>query len=99
MYEHTKSQIEVNMRKPNYDKYPSTKITGMIAQGWDTIITILKEKMNGKKVLAIDMYTGVYEESFLRKSNQRARFNETGTRNSRNDRTLHDRRCTVWVRD
>lgn len=65
MYEHTKSQIEVNMRKPNYDKYPSTKITGMIAQGWDSIITILKEKMNGKKVLAIDMYTGVYEEEVM----------------------------------
>ena len=53
------------MRKANYDKYPSTKITGMLVQGWDTIIPILKEKMNGKKVLAVDMYTGVYEEEVM----------------------------------
>lgn len=53
------------MRKANYDKYPSTKLTGMLVQGWNPILSILKEKMNGEKVLAVDLYTGVYEEEVL----------------------------------
>ena len=34
------------MRKANYDKFPSTKLTGMLVQGWDIIISMLKEKMD-----------------------------------------------------
>ena len=35
------------MRKANYDKFPSTKLTGMLVQGWDSIISMLKKKMAG----------------------------------------------------
>jgi hypothetical protein len=33
------------MRKPNYDKFPSTKFEGTIVQGWDAIKTQLQEVM------------------------------------------------------
>lgn len=46
------------MRKANYDKFPSTKLTGMLVQGWDSIISMLKKKMDARKVLAVDLYTG-----------------------------------------
>ena len=45
------------MRKANYDKFPSTKLTGMLVQGWDSIISMLKKKMDARKVLAVDLYT------------------------------------------
>lgn len=53
------------MRKANYDKFPSTKLTGMLVQGWDAIISVLKNQMDARKVLAVDLYTGVYEEEVL----------------------------------
>ena len=31
------------MRKANYDKFPSTKISGTIVQGWEAIVSLLKE--------------------------------------------------------
>ena len=37
------------MRKANYDKFPSTKLTGMLVQGWDSIISMLKKKMDARK--------------------------------------------------
>ncbi|MFA6830968.1 MAG: class I mannose-6-phosphate isomerase [Bacteroidaceae bacterium] len=49
------------MRQANYDKFPSTKLKGILAQGWDAIISELKEKMN-TNVLAVELYTGVHEE-------------------------------------
>ena len=52
------------MRKANYDKFPSTKLTGMLVQGWDLSFYV-KEKMDARKVLAVDLYTGVYEEEVL----------------------------------
>ena len=36
------------MRKANYDKFPSTKLTGMLVQGWDSIISMLKKNMKKK---------------------------------------------------
>ena len=64
------------MRKANYDKFPSTKLTGMLVQGWDIIISMLKEKMDARKVLAVDLYTGVYEEDPAILSEQRSRSKE-----------------------
>ena len=79
------------MRKANYGKFPSTKLTGMLVQGWDSIISMLKEKMDARKVLAVDLYTGVYEEEVLDAfSKEFSGFDETGKRNSNVDRTLHD---------
>jgi hypothetical protein len=50
------------MRRANYDKYPATKLSGKALQGWNNITSFLKEKAGRKKVLAVDMYTGVHEE-------------------------------------
>lgn len=50
------------MRKVNYDRFPSTKITGTILQGWDAIHTLLVECFKVKKVVAVDFYAGVREE-------------------------------------
>ena len=49
------------MRKVNYDRFPSTKITGTILQGWDAVHTLLVECFKVKKVVA-DFYAGVREE-------------------------------------
>ena len=51
------------MRKANYDKFPSTKLAGMLVQGWDAIISVLKKQMDARKVLAVDLYTGVDRKS------------------------------------
>ena len=50
------------MRKVNYDRFPSTKITGTILQGWDAGHTLLVECFKVKKVVAVDFYAGVREE-------------------------------------
>lgn len=50
------------MRKVNYDRFPSTKITGTILQGWDVVHTLLVECFKVKKVVAVDFYAGVREE-------------------------------------
>ena len=50
------------MRKVNYDRFPSTKITGTILQGWDAVHTLLVECFKVKKVVAGDFYAGVREE-------------------------------------
>lgn len=41
------------MRKVNYDRFPSTKITGTILQGWDAVHTLLVECFKVKKVVAV----------------------------------------------
>lgn len=53
------------MRKVNYDKYPSTKLSGNIRQGWNNIRTLLAELLTAKRVLAIEFYTGVHEKEVL----------------------------------
>ena len=50
------------MRKVNYDRFLSTKITGTILQGWDAVHTLLVECFKVKKVVAVDFYAGVREE-------------------------------------
>ena len=51
------------MRKANYDKFPSTKLTGMLVQGWDSIISMLKEKMDARSA-------GCFFKRILRKSDE-----------------------------
>lgn len=51
-----------DMRTPNYDKYPSTKISGWIKQGWKEIIAFIESNIFQQGTLAIDCYTGVHEE-------------------------------------
>ncbi len=37
MCEHINLKTSINTRKANYDKFPSTKLTGMLVQGWDVL--------------------------------------------------------------
>lgn len=53
------------MRKVNYDKYPSTKISGIILRGWNDIHTLLMECFGSKKVLAVELYAGVREDEVI----------------------------------
>ena len=49
-----------NMRKANYDKFPSTKMEGTLIQGWDGIVPAIAKASDGPVV--VELYTGVYEE-------------------------------------
>lgn len=51
------------MRKPNYDKFPSTKYNGFLVSGWDAIRKALDEACSGK--MAVDLYTGTYEDELI----------------------------------
>ena len=53
------------MIKVNYDRFPSTKISGTILQGWEAVHSLLAECFIGKMVLAVDLYTGVREEEVM----------------------------------
>lgn len=53
------------MRRVNYDRFPSTKIEGVLSQGWEDIRALLTGCFEKGKVLAVDFYTGVREEEVL----------------------------------
>lgn len=53
------------MRKVNYDRFPSTKITGTLIQGWDEIRDLLSKHFKKDSILAVDLYTGVYEDEII----------------------------------
>lgn len=53
------------MRKANYDRFPSTKISGTVIQGWENICSLLEEHLKAYPTLAVDFYTGVYEEEVI----------------------------------
>ena len=50
------------MRQPNYDKYPSTKVSGTVWQGWNSILGQLDKALGSSRVWAVDLYTGTIEE-------------------------------------
>ncbi len=51
------------MRKSNYDKYPSTKISGVLYRGWEEITGAVNEAFPSS--VALDFYTGVFEEEVI----------------------------------
>lgn len=53
------------MRRSNYDKFPSTKISGAVTCGWQDIIAMIQSHMGHRRVLAIDLYLGVYESEIF----------------------------------
>lgn len=53
------------MRLANYDKYPSTKISGAIWQGWNCILDRLAEVFGSSSVWAVDLYAGTLEEEIV----------------------------------
>ncbi|WP_092114078.1 class I mannose-6-phosphate isomerase [Prevotella sp. KH2C16] len=62
------------MRKPNYDKYPATHVSGTIYQGWENIIAELESRYGNRQQWAIDLYVGAMEEEFI------SAFGRTGRR-------------------
>lgn len=62
VHTYRRNEVYIIMRKVNYDRFPSTKITGTILQGWDAVHTLLVECFKVKKVVAVDFYAGVREE-------------------------------------
>ena len=58
------------MRKANYDRFPSTKISGTVIQGWENICSLLEEHLKAYPALAVDFYTGVYEEEVINELNR-----------------------------
>lgn len=53
------------MRKANYDRFPSTKISGTILQGWSDVCASLEARLSVCPVLAVDFYTGVHEDEVI----------------------------------
>ncbi len=53
------------MKRFNYDKFPSTKISGVVTCGWQDIIAMIQSHMGHRRVLAIDLYLGVYESEIF----------------------------------
>lgn len=53
------------MRLANYDKYPSTKISGAIWQDWNCILDRLAEVFGSSSVWAVDLYAGTLEEEIV----------------------------------
>ena len=64
MYEQTNNY----MRRSNYDKYPATRISGMMVQGWMDIIRTIRRSLEDAhiKELAVELYTGVYEDEVIK---------------------------------
>ncbi|MDO5522967.1 MAG: mannose-6-phosphate isomerase, partial [Bacteroidia bacterium] len=55
-------------RKNAYNKRPFIRIEkGFAIQGWDSILTLIREKAKDVKVLTVDCYTGVYYDSLRSK--------------------------------
>lgn len=65
MFIHIINQVYIIMRKVNYDKFPSTKISGTILRGWNDIHTLLMECFKSRKVLAVELYAGVREDEVI----------------------------------
>lgn len=53
------------MRQANYDKFPATKLNGTLLKGWEAVLGIFKAGLASGKTLAVDLYTGVYEDEIL----------------------------------
>lgn len=48
------------MRKPNYDKFPATEVSGQLWRGWDAVCAKLQDC--GAEVIAVDLYPGAHED-------------------------------------
>ncbi len=63
-----KQEINTNVRKANYDKYPATVTDGMIFTGWDAILKEIRNRINTSSentrcLIVVECYQGVlYDE-------------------------------------
>ena len=90
------------MRKSNYDKFPVTMINGNIMQGWSDIRSVLEGKIKENRILAVDCYTGVYEDELVGEltkiSAQIILVRDLyKSEDDTNDGALYDNRCIVWL--
>ena len=53
----------------NYDRFPATRISGRMVKGWESIRKTLSER--GQGPLAVDFYTGVYEDEEIHHTQRR----------------------------
>lgn len=53
------------MRNSNYDRFPSTKYSGSIVIGWESVIETLSGSLDKQSVVAVDCYTGVREDEVM----------------------------------
>ena len=53
-------------RKFNYDKYPATQVSGEVFRGWNCILEKLSNELTTNQTLAVELYTGVYEDEVER---------------------------------
>lgn len=51
------------MRKPNYDKYPSTKYQGFLVSGWEEIRRVISDSCGS--VVAVELYAGTFEDEII----------------------------------
>ncbi|GBU07777.1 mannose-6-phosphate isomerase [Bacteroidales bacterium] len=58
------------MRKSNYDKFPTTKISGFVLEAWNSIIEELKKCQSRQRILAVDFYVGLREDEIIEKMNR-----------------------------
>nr|WP_290427113.1 class I mannose-6-phosphate isomerase [Coprobacter tertius] len=59
------------IRKSNYDKFPATKVDGILIRGWENIIDELQKNINtGNYTIVFDCYTGIYENEIIRELNK-----------------------------
>lgn len=49
------------MLKSNYDKHPATGVAGWLCEGWDAITRQLHTALGKRRVVAVDLYSGVHE--------------------------------------
>lgn len=54
------------MKNINYDKFPSTGISGKIDVGWEAIRQALDKQLLKSKVLIVDLYTGTHENELIK---------------------------------
>lgn len=52
--------------RSNYEKKPSVKVEGFIAEGWEEILNLIASKSTASKTLIVDSYVGIHYED-LRK--------------------------------
>lgn len=69
------------MRRMNYDKLPSTKFSGNIVSGWDSVQKLLAEQMEKSKLLLIDLYSGTNEDEIIGELNKWPEITLINTRN------------------
>ncbi|MGI6243401.1 MAG: class I mannose-6-phosphate isomerase [Prevotella sp.] len=50
------------MRKPNYDKEPSTLLQGDVFVGWENIVRKLSKALENSRIWVLELYSGVYED-------------------------------------